>query len=327
MQMRDIRHSIDTEAFLVSHPANIRYLAGVHTDGGLLLIASHACTLFVYALEHEYAKKHALIGVRVREMSAFLSVMKNVHSCGFESDNITVSLLINWNRQFKNTKFVQSKGIIEGVRRQKFAQELKYIQRALTMTEELLVRIPSTLKRFPTEKELAWMLERQARDLGADGMAFNPIVAFGQHTSCPHHRPTDRKFKIGDLVQIDIGTRYRGYCADRSEVYFTGTSSSLQQRVYKAVQEAKNAAKTAVKPGVTTHELDHIARKVLREHTFEKYFCHGLGHGVGLEIHEGVSISSRGRDIPLLKNEVITIEPGVYIPGKFGIRLEDMVFV
>ena len=327
MHVRDIRNSIHTEAFLVSHPANIRYLTGVNTDGGFLLITLHACTLFVYALEYEYAKTNALKGVRVREMSALQSALRNVRSCGFESDSITVSLLMNWKQKFKNTKFVRHRGIVEECRRRKSVQELKNIERALVITQELLSRVPGVLKKLPTEKELAWMLENWARDMGADKMAFDPIVAFGAHTSRPHHHPTGKKLKPNDLVQLDVGVRYRGYCSDRSEIYFMGKPSSLQQRVYESVLEAKDAAKTAVKPGITTHELDRIARKVLREHGFEKYFCHGLGHGVGLEIHEGVSISSKGPDTPLLKNEVITIEPGVYIPGKFGIRLEDMVFV
>ncbi|MBI3336075.1 M24 family metallopeptidase [Candidatus Peregrinibacteria bacterium] len=327
MSLCDIRNSIHTEAFLVSHPANIQYLTGVNADGSLLLMRSHGCTLFVYALEEEIAKKNVQKGVCVRLMPAFEKIFKNIRSCGIESDRISIETFMNWKRKYKNTKFVRYVGIIERFRRQKSPKELQNIRFALSITEQLLSDVAKQMKRFPTEKELAWMLECQARELGADGMAFESIVAFGSNTSRPHHRPTDRRLKKGDIVQVDIGARYKGYCADRSEVYFAAKPTSLQQRIYDAVREAKEEAKAAVKFGVMTHTLDQIARKVLRKHGFEKYFCHGLGHGVGLEIHEGVSISSKGPDIPLLKNEVITIEPGVYIPGKFGIRLEDMVFV
>lgn len=323
----DILQLANIEAFLVSHSANIRYLTGVENDGGLLLISARGMTMFVYALDNESTKKNVRSGVRVKDISSMEHALKNVHRCGFESDDVSVSVLAKWKRKFKNTKFVRSMGLIEEWRRQKSSKELHMIRSALRMTEVLLSGVPARLKKCPTEKELAWLLESQAHTLGAEGLAFEPIVAFGSHTSRPHHRPTDRKLKKGDLVQIDIGARVHGYCADRSEIYFTGKPSLLEKHVYASVWNAKNIAIAAVKPGVTTHVLDQIARTVLRKDGFEKYFCHGLGHGVGLDIHEGVSISSKGPDIPLLKNEVITIEPGVYIPGKFGMRLEDMVFV
>lgn len=327
MRIFSIREATDTEAFLVCHRSNIEYLAGVAPEGGLLLIRGNSFTLFVYALDTEWAARNVRIGVRVRPMAGLPRAFKHICSCGFESDHVSVSVFMNWKRKFKNTKFVRYTGLIEGFRRQKSAAEIKCIRRALRMTEDALTRVPGWLKKYPTEKELAWILECHAREHGADGLAFDPIVAFGSHTGRPHHRPTDRKLKKGDLVQVDIGARVNGYCADRSEVYFTGKPSRLERRVYDAVCEAKDAAMAAVKPGMTTLQLDRIARKILRRHGFEKYFCHGLGHGVGLEIHEGVSISSKGTDVPLLKNEVITIEPGVYIPGKFGMRLEEMVFV
>lgn len=327
MRSQDILSNVGTQAFIVTDPANIRYLTGIDSVDAKVLIRPRTFTLFVYALEEEAAIKQARRGVTVRSMVDVSKALERVHACGFESDNVSLADFMQWKRKFKNTKFVRCSGVVEGLRRKKSPQERSYIKHALLITEELLARIPIALKKFPTEKELAWSMHSWAHDLGADGFAFDPIVAFGLHTSRPHHRPTDRRLHTGDLVQIDIGARYRGYCADRSEVYFTGKPSRLERRVYDAVSEAKDAAMAAVKPGMTTLQLDRIARKILRRHGFEKYFCHGLGHGVGLEIHEGVSISSKGPDVPLLKNEVITIEPGVYIPGKFGMRLEEMVFV
>lgn len=327
MRSWDIWDSVHAEAFLVSYPPNLRYLTNVSIDSGVLLIRPRSQTLFVYALEEEYAKRHVHRGIRVRMMSDWMRSMQGVQSCGFESDRVLVSDLIYWTRKFKNTKFVRCMGIIERLRRQKSPKELQHIKHALAITEKLLSRVFSALKTFPTEEGLAWELTCLAHTLGAEGMAFPPIVAFGPHTSRPHHWPTNRKLKKGDVVQIDIGAKVNGYCADRSEVYFTGKPSRLESQVHDAVREAKDVAIAAVKPGMTTHALDHIARSVLKKHGFEKYFCHGLGHGVGLEIHEGVSLSSKFPDTPLLKNEVITIEPGVYIPGKFGMRLEDMVFV
>jgi Xaa-Pro aminopeptidase/Xaa-Pro dipeptidase len=123
-----------------------------------------------------------------------------------------------------------------------------------------------------------------------------------------------------------MGARYRGYCSDRSEVYFVGVPTKKQQRVYDAVLKAKNAAELYVKEGVRTAEIDRIARDVLRSYELESFFTHALGHGVGIDIHEGVTVSSRSRD-SLVSGDVITIEPGVYIPGSFGIRLENTLFV
>lgn len=129
------------------------------------------------------------------------------------------------------------------------------------------------------------------------------------------------------MVQIDIGVKVRGYCSDRSAVYFTAPMTAQQKKIYDAVSDAKDTAKRAAKKGASVRELDRIAREVLAEYGLEKYFTHSLGHGVGLDIHEGVSLSARAPDDRLLSGEVITIEPGVYIPGKFGMRLEDMVIV
>lgn len=166
-----------------------------------------------------------------------------------------------------------------------------------------------------------------AHELGAEGMAFPSIVAFGKNSSRPHHHPTSQKLKKGDLVQIDIGAKYNNYCSDRSVVFFTKKPTPVQQKAFSAVYEAKEKAKRAVKKGASTQTLDRIARDVLKKYGMEDAFTHSLGHGVGLDIHEGVTLSSRAPDKKLLKGEVITIEPGVYFEGKFGIRLEDMVIV
>ena len=205
--------------------------------------------------------------------------------------------------------------------------EIRWIRQAESITEEILSRIPRVLRRFPTERELAHMLDLWARDFGADGLSFDPIVAFGNHTSCPHHRPTDRRLQEGHIVQIDVGARYHGYCADRSKVFFTSVPTKKQEYVLNAVREAKDAAKAFAKEGVTNHELDRLARNILKSYKLNKYFVHSLGHGVGLDIHEGINISQKSPEQKLLKGEVITIEPGVYFPGKFGMRLEDMVFI
>lgn len=314
-------------AFLVSHLTSISYLTGLHMGAGLLLILPRRAILFVDGRYREVVERTRPAGVTVRDRELLPSFLQSIRRCGFEGDSVTVSQFLRWKRKFKNTKFIRTSSLIEGFRRKKFSDELLCISRARSITEELLRRIPGALRSRPTERELSWKIEVWARELGAEGMAFDPIVAFGSHTSLPHHHPTSRRLKKGHIVQIDIGVKYRGYCADRSEVFFTVRPTSFQERVYQVVQEARDAAMGAVKEGVSTHEIDRIAREVLRKDGFDEYFVHGLGHGVGLEIHEGVSLSQKVPEEHLLSNEVITIEPGVYFPGRFGMRLEEMVVV
>lgn len=201
------------------------------------------------------------------------------------------------------------------------------MRRAERITEALLQRVPAALRARSTERELAWKLQCWARGLGADALAFDPIVAFGAHTSRPHHHPTDRRLRGGDLVQIDVGARFRGYCADRSAVYFTGEPTEEQAKAHAALTEALAAAKAAAKAGNTNRALDRLARRVLRRHGFDKEFCHALGHGVGLEVHEGITLSAKAPLARMLRHEVLAIEPGLYFPGKFGMRLEEMVYV
>jgi Xaa-Pro aminopeptidase len=295
------------------------------TDG-LLLVLPTRYVLFTNSLYWEAASQSAYKDIIVAGIEKMPDFMGKLRMCGFESTNVTISRLARWKRKFKSTKFVQSEGIVEAFRRSKSPDELRLMRRAHRITEELLRRIPSALRVGITELDLVWKIDSWARELGAEEMAFPSIVGFGSHTSRPHHVPSRRTLKKGDIVQIDIGAKYHGYCSDRSAVFFTTKPTKMQERAYQAVLEAKEKAKKAVRAGASTKKIDAIARQALRRYDLERYFIHSLGHGVGLEIHEGIGLSPHS-DFKLLKNEVITIEPGVYFPGKFGIRLEDMVTV
>lgn len=195
------------------------------------------------------------------------------------------------------------------------------------MTRTILTRVPSLLKRGVTEKNLAWQIRILAHESGADDMAFDTIVAFGEHTSRPHHRPTDRKLVRGDIVQIDMGVRVKGYCSDMSRVYFTGKKTPEQSAAFSALRDVVAQCKMRCRAGARNRSLDAYARAVLKRHGFGPEFTHGLGHGVGLDIHEGISLSRRAPPMTLRAGEVVTIEPGLYFPGKWGMRLEDTVLV
>ena len=324
---KDIVDAAKTGAFLVTNLVNIRYLTGVDMSAGVLLILPRSQVLFVDGRYTEIASKNVRKGIAVRSAKTLAQALSSIAECGYESDSVTVSQNRNWKRKYKNTKFVQKTGIIEEFRRSKEPDELRRFRKAQSITQTVMEWIPSQLKPGISERELAWKIETWVRELGAQSTSFESIVAFGTHSSRPHHRPTDRKLKKGNLVQIDCGARYQGYCADQSQVFFTADPTAQQSNVYDAVIQAKHAAEVAVCPGVEAKQLEAIARTTLKTHKLSKYFVHSLGHGVGLEIHEGVNISPGASGVKLLKNEIVTIEPGVYLPGKFGIRLESEVVV
>ena len=323
----EILKKAKTSALLVSNLINIRYLTGLRLSAGLLLIKPRSITLFVDGRYKEVSEQEARKGIKVQDIEKIERVFKSVKECGFESDNVTVSRLKQWKKKFKNTKFIQTSGVIEAFRRSKGSDEIKAFRRAQRITHELMRRIPLALKSKVTERGLAFKLINWAQELGADEHSFDPIVAFGKHSSHPHHKPTDAKLKKGDIVQIDTGVRFDGYCADQSKVFFTGEKTSEQGKVLDAVAAAKSEATAEIASGISTHALDRIARKILKEHGFEKFFPHSLGHGLGLEVHEGITLSQKVDSKDLLMHEIITIEPGVYLPGKFGIRLEDEIIV
>lgn len=316
-----------TPAFLVSNPVNVGYLTGVHAEGLLALVTSGKFVLFAHSLEFEAAKQHAYKGVTVRTPPSLEKALARVKKCGFEADDVTVNRLARWKKRFPKTSFVKADGVTEHFRRTKDEGELAAVLRANAITEEILVRIPGALRAGITERALAWRIECWARELGAERMSFETIVAFGSHSSRPHHRPSDRVLKKGDIVQIDMGVVVDRYLSDRSEVFFTRERTAEEAKIYEALTEAKNAAIAAIAPGVSAREPDRIAQAVLKKYGLAKHaYDHSLGHGVGLEIHEGISLSERSEQT-LLEHEVVTVEPAVYIPGKFGMRLEDMVIV
>lgn len=322
-----ILRAAKTRNFVVTNLTNIRYLTGMEVSYGFVFIKPKGIHLYVDSRYVEAAQKEVRKGVEVHPLSVDTRPFDGISQCGFEADDVTVDRLSKWKRKNKNTKFIQKRGVIEEFRRSKEKDELKKFIKAQRITHELMARVPSALNRSITEKGLAELLRQWAVELGADGLSFDPIVAFGTHTSRPHHKPTTRKLKKGHIVQIDVGARYQGYCADQSEVFFTAQKTEEQQRVYSAVARAKEESMKLVKVGVTNHVLDTMARKILAEENLEEYFTHSLGHGVGLDIHEGPSLSKKASKTKLLKNEIVTIEPGVYIPGKFGMRLEEEIVV
>lgn len=324
--LQSILRKASLPLLLVTTPSNILYLTGIHASDAVLLVRHRSAMLFLDARYREAALAQASAGFSIEQRADLLQNVSRCTTCAFEEEHVTIAQMRRWKTVCKNTKFVYTSGLVEGLRRKKDASEIARIKRALSITNDVLERVPTLLKPGITERELAHHLSSACLEQGADGLAFPSIVAFGPSTSEPHHVPGDRKLRRRDIVQIDMGARYRGYCSDRSEVYFVGSPTQEQQRVYDVVLKAKNAAEACVKAGACTVTIDQVARAVLKSDNCEEFFTHALGHGLGIDIHEGVTLSSKSRDV-LAPGDVITIEPGVYIPGSFGIRLEHTLFV
>jgi len=313
--------------FLISHSTNIRYLTGAEVSFGRLVIAPGKMTLFVDARYTEEVKKSVNKGVSITSIAELSKEIGRTKQCLFEGDHVTVLQLKRWKKHFSNTRLLPAAGLVEELRRQKTTEEIRTMKKAERITKDILTRIPGALRSKPTERELAWKLRVWTHELGADEFSFDPIVAFGKHTSHPHHHLTALRLKKGDIVQIDMGVRVDGYCSDLSRVFFTKRKTTEQERVHGVLMRAHDNAVQAALSGRTNHELDRIARALLAQEGIEQAFTHALGHGVGLDVHEGITISSHAPKQKLLQNEVIAIEPGVYFPGKWGMRIESMVYV
>jgi Xaa-Pro aminopeptidase len=313
-------------AFLVTDLVNIRYLTGMDVSAGSLLVLPRRMVLFLDA-RYKNAMRRLPRDVEIADASELPLAFARVRECGFESEDVSVFRRSSWKNKFPKTSFVHTAGILQSFRRSKDVRELESLREAERRTRAILKRIPKVLKRGITEEKLARTIQCWALDDGADGVSFPPIVAFGSNTGIPHHRPTDRPLSSGDLVQIDIGVRYRGYCADLSEVFFTAEPTRLQRRMVDALNHVCDEVTRQAVPGASVRSLDRLAKDLLSEEGVEEFFTHALGHGVGLEVHEGVTLSERAPDAALLPGEVITVEPGVYFPGRFGLRLERMVYV
>lgn len=324
---RDLLRSCDQPAFITVDPVNIFYLTGVSLSSGVLLIVGQMYRLFVDARYEEAADAEARDDVRVYPLSRLSAEMAGKEIIVFEEDKLSVQKLHQWKVHFKSTKFIRSTGVIEHFRRTKDESEIRLLKRAKNIAKEMLRRVPSVLRAKVTERQLAWKLRAWAQELGAEDLAFNPIVAFGTHTSRIHHEPTNKPLKRGDMVQVDIGVTYRKYRSDLASVYFTAKPNAEQERMLETVTQALDRAMAMMKPGGDSAEIDRATRAFFTAKGYPAAYPHALGHGVGLEVHEGVTLSARRSTLALLSGEVVAVEPGLYIPGRLGMRLEQMVFV
>ncbi|MBU0706590.1 Xaa-Pro peptidase family protein [Patescibacteria group bacterium] len=311
-------------ALLVSDRHNVRYLSGFVGTNGKLLVTPAKHVLITDARYFETARK---AGVPYYDQERGLKkLMSRFKTIGFEAENFTVARLKKYKKALPGVKFKPTTGLVESLRKIKDEAEIRIIKKAVKIACKSLRELAGKLKPGVTEDELEWELLKIARTNGADGFSFPPIITFGKDTADIHHQKGESKLKKGEMVLVDFGLVYKGYITDMTRVFFQRKPTPFEQKIYSTVLAANRAAIKAIKVGMRCAALDKAARDVIEKSGFGKYFTHSTGHGTGLEVHEAPRVSHKSKD-RIRSGMVFTIEPGIYVPGKAGVRIEDMIYV
>lgn len=321
------------DAFLVMTRINRQYLSGFTGSAGVLAVTKRSAALFADSRYLLRAEKETKLQVRnLEKLSKYLTHAKH-KNVGIE-DRITLREFKYLKKLVKDRTWKITSNLVESLRAQKSAAELRAIEKGSKIIDKVFKRVKGMLRggmgvkggRGLTEAEIAYQIEKLGKNLGADGLAFDPIVAFGPNAASPHHFSSNTKIGNNNFLLLDFGFKIADYHSDFTRTLFVGRPNSFQAKVYNTVLQAQLKAIEKVQVGNKASLVDQIARKFIARQGFGKYFTHNTGHGVGLEIHELPNFYSKSDDI-LLKDMVVTVEPGVYLPKKFGVRIEDMVIV
>ena len=319
------------EALLLTSQVNRLYTACYDVHEGVAVIGREKSFYFTDSRYIEVAQEN-LPDFDVREMNranpypALINAAieeLGVHTLGIEENYLTYAEFLHYEKSL-HAKLVPCQAAISGFREVKESWEVEYMIRAQEITDKAFAEICKILRPGMTEKEAAAELIHCLLMNGSEGLAFDPIVVSGPNTSKPHGVPGDRVLEYGDFVTMDFGAKVGGYCADMTRTVALGFVSEEMSRVYNIVLKAQETAIAMSKAGCTGKEVDAAARNVIEAAGYGSYFGHSYGHGLGIEVHEAPNCSM-GNEKPLVAGNVCSAEPGIYIPGKFGVRIEDVV--
>jgi Xaa-Pro aminopeptidase len=323
---------LGVDAIVVTRSANVRYLTGFTGSNGQALVTTGPGVFFTDGRYTEQSRREVPDMERVTYRQNFAEVVRDacaangVRRLGFEDGALTVRAFRGLEGALQGVEFVAVGDELDRERWVKDAEEIELIQSAQDATDRAFEDILETLAVGSSERQVAQELERAMRRAGADGLSFETIVAFGENAAEPHHEPGHRTLEDGDIVKMDFGALWGGYHSDMTRTVAFGAVGSELRKIYAIVQEAQMAGVDAVRAGATGGEVDAASRGVVEAAGYGEAFSHGLGHGVGLEVHEGPGLRRDGAD-ELPVGTVVTVEPGVYVPGLGGVRIEDMVEV
>jgi Xaa-Pro aminopeptidase len=334
-RLREVRRYLETsglDAILVSHLPHVRYLTGFSGSNGLCVLTPTAQSFFTDNRYRDQSRGEVdgfeiIVTpdslLKAARKSGTINGKKKV---GFEGEYLSVSTLENLKKHFPSASFVSKRLVIESIAAVKEESEIEAIKQAVTITDKVFKKVLLVLKPGVRELDIAAEISYWHQRFGAEGDAFESIVASGIRGALPHGRATQKKIRKGEFVTLDFGCKYKGYNSDLTRTVAVGKPTERGRRIYRTVLEAQQKAIEATGPGVPARNLDRIARSHIRQKGFGKYFSHSLGHGLGIEIHEPLRLSVKSKDV-VRKGNVFTIEPGIYIQGFGGVRIEDDVVV
>jgi len=324
----------DIDAIFITQSENRRYLSGFDGTAGYLIITRQKAVLATDFRYTEQAKAEApdyeILRITSNLTEWFPGLLRDlgIKRTGFEAGDVT----FNFHRQLRDAlkkkqvsaRMVPVNGLVESLRAVKEAKEIELIRKASAITDAAFEYVEGTIKARMTEKQVAWELEKSLREKGSQPLPFDIIVASGPNAALPHHKPSDRVINEGEPIVIDMGARYGGYASDLSRTICAGTPDATFRKVYSTVLDAQTAAMSIIKEGMTGHQADSAARELIQKAGYGEAFGHALGHGVGLAEHELPRLGP-GSEEPLTDGMVFTVEPGTYISGWGGVRIEDTV--
>lgn len=322
----------EIDALLITSQTNRRWLSGFTGSAGWLLVTLQEAYL---ATDFRYwgqvpgeSPDYTLFKLKDGATVADLLPQTNAERIGVEGKHLVVNAFAKL-KEIEGVTWIVLEETVESLRAVKTAEELQKIRAAAAITDHAMSQVPRIASLGQTEQELAWELEKRMREAGAEGLAFPTIVASGPNSAHAHYRTGQRTLQLGDVLIVDMGATFEGFCSDLTRSFFLGREADTRfWEVYNLVLEAQTRALDAIRPGVSGKEVDEAARSVIAEAGHGDHFGHALGHGVGLDIHEQPPhLASYNADDPLQLNMVTTVEPGVYLPEWGGIRIEDLVVV
>ncbi len=322
------------DAMLISRRSNVRYLTGFSGSAGDLVVTPSRVALLTDARYTLRAAAEAPgVWIRVPESRDQDILREELAACrgarvGFEPNGLTVAA---YKRVCERTsgldfEWVESDGLVETLRMVKDTEEIAALRTACAATDLTYRRIAAQLVPGHTEREIEWMLQMTLHECGSDGLAFDIIVASGPNSASPHHEPTDRLLQPGDLVTLDFGAKHQGYCADITRTIQLGAADTELQQIHRIVCEALDAAIDAIRPGIEACAVDEAAREVITKAGYGACFTHSTGHSLGLDVHDGPGFSA-AQKMELVPGMVMTVEPGIYLQGRGGVRVEDDVLI
>jgi Xaa-Pro aminopeptidase len=326
----------ELDGLLVSQAENRRYLSGFTGSAGVLIIGAREQVLAVDSRYYEHVRQYCpdwqLAEVGYDYAGKLFDLLRELGlgtgRVGFESEHVSVAHHQALTEALNGrVELVPTSGVVESLRMVKTASEVVAIRRAVALADEVLAHITDWIEPGMSEQEVAWEIEAFMRTRGAEALSFPPTVAYGPRGAMPHARRSDQPIVAGEPIVIDVGCRIDGYCSDLTRTFCLGQPKSESYlAVWNVVRQANKAAAAGIVGGMSGKVADKLARDVVEVAGYAANFGHSLGHGVGLAVHEGPRVSYAS-DAPVPVGSVITIEPGIYLSGEFGVRLEDMALV